>query len=565
MILFFWQAIPLATADVLYDDHQYDLEPGYYQEYGINNLEENFPIRVTVAADNLIDLYLVNEDQHTKYLNKASFSDLTGGVYQGITYATFEVTLPEVAEYWLVIDNTDIHGHATVGIVNVRTSIEVFTWSTNPPFGPNYWKEQQPTLIFGQVMSPYLLDLILKYILLGILGLVVILYFIHRLISKPSEPEEIAVSPSPAQLPAQEVTIDEAKFEIISPGKNWIGIIFIFLVLLFGVRLAFSYFGWEVFSLVEILIQNYLYAIIILGIPVISLLLWSKLGNPIAERILTSALRKWKENKRNFLAGKLFGLNLDRDSQYYIEANANDVDLRNVFGIFRGRMIEVISICLGLAMLLSKFILWAKPPNWVYIEVENELILDQYTLIVMAVLVSITSPLLAFWIVPLIWMARDLNVSGMTQDRALIKLEDHVRSGLLDKALGLAGLLLAWDMLKAYNETLYTGFTAIYLTTLFDLLWLVSTSLALPYLIGILYLRFFHQKAVNRTRKKVHEILPLGNTLIQWANENEISNFQQIYSLEMKRKFLDTAKGKIGLLLLSVWFLIYALAYFLYF
>ena len=197
------------------------------------------------------------------------------------------------------------------------------------------------------------------------------------------------------------------------------------------------------------------------------------------------------------------------------------------------------------------------PPDWSYILYQDEASSNKTYQLLISWYLTLISPILIFWIVPIIWIAEDIHVSGMREDGTIHKLKDHVRSGILAKILGLAGFLLLFDTILGFNEELYPGeILRVYYLTFFNMLWFLTMSCALPFIIGVFYFRFFHKKGVNRVRKKIYQIIPVGSTSIKGLGEIDQSLISQAFGEEEKIKFFDKLWPKICLLLLWYFFLI---------
>ncbi len=286
-----------------------------------------------------------------------------------------------------------------------------------------------------------------------------------------------------------------------------------------------------------ILVAGYVIGLIVTCIVVIfSAILWNKIGFRILSKTVMrefdSFNTKYHRNKdlkkqhidikSNRLLGftgkiilKLIGFELRKENEYYIEAEVNDIHISSIKDIFKLRLKDVLSSCIGLSMIIGfglKFIILELE----YIEYTPDL---QFDFIFYFIIVS---PIFVFWLIPVIWVFEDAQVRTIEKDAGLNSdvIVDNIRQGILGKLLGYGGILFGITYLMDIAEELAPEDFAE--SFLYQLTWaviiLIFFGFALSgtaYLTSALYLSAFHEKNVNRFRKGLSNYIPIGVTVIK--------------------------------------------------
>jgi len=312
------------------------------------------------------------------------------------------------------------------------------------------------------------------------------------------------------------------RFDITNPSKfRWILIIGIALILNIEWINATGGFG-IVISFCVIIIASYF---------------WSKIGFMILSKTvirefndfnLEFGQKKSRNNQvsigRSNLILRIFGtillrfsgFRLSKFNEYYLEAEVKDVEIGNFKDFLRLRLLDVVSSCLGLSLLVGVSLRYLLP----YINKTFFIGFTADELIVFLFYSVAMSPLFVFWLIPVIWVFEDAQLrtvdidKGVDSDELIIK----VRRGLLSKLLGWGGLLTGLIYLADLSTDLYGSDVSIvfkYSWALFILIWFLLTVTGTAYLTTVIYLARFHEKNVNEFRKLLSRIIPVGVTLVK--------------------------------------------------
>ncbi len=210
------------------------------------------------------------------------------------------------------------------------------------------------------------------------------------------------------------------------------------------------------------------------------------------------------------------GFRLSKYNEYYLEAEVKDVEIGKFKDFFRLRLLDVVSSCLGLSLLIGVSLRYL-------LEYINKTFFIGFTsldLIVFLFYSIAMSPLFVFWLIPVIWVFEDAQLRtvdidrGVDSDEMIIK----VRRGLLSKLLGWGGLLTGLIYLADLSTTLYGPDVSIvfkYSWALFILIWFLLTVTGTAYLTTVIYLARFHERNVNEFRRLLSKIIPVGVTVVK--------------------------------------------------
>ena len=308
------------------------------------------------------------------------------------------------------------------------------------------------------------------------------------------------------------------KFDIKKPSKiRWIVIIGIALILNIEWINATGGFG-IIISFCVIIIASWL---------------WSKVGFMILSKTVIREFNDFNMqfgHKKSHVLGRsnpilrifgatilrLSGFKLSKYNEYYPEAEVKDVEIGNFGDFFRLRLLDVISSCLGLSLLIGVSLRYILP----FINESFFIGFTAFDLIVFLFYSVAMSPLFVFWLIPVIWVFEDAQLRtvdidrGVDSDELIIK----VRRGWLSKFLGWGGLLTGLLYLADLSTDLYGTDVSIvfkYTWALFILVWFLLTVTGTAYLTTLIYLARFHERNVNEFRNLLSKIIPIGVTVVK--------------------------------------------------
>lgn len=222
----------------------------------------------------------------------------------------------------------------------------------------------------------------------------------------------------------------------------------------------------------------------------------------------------------------LFGLYLDPKKEYFIEEEVPDVDMTQLRKIYKDRISDLLSACLGTTVLIASLI----KNSLTLSDVNRDSAINAF--LGLSFLAMVLSPILVGWLIPMIWTLQDSAIREITDRKTVKEISDNVRNGPASRLLGFAGfiggLTLLMDVIPliAGEEINVVG---TFIVALLILLMSLPIILGPAYLVGLLYFVRNHQENVNNLRFSLFERgLPLGMTMVRNANEEEIMRFQEI-------------------------------------
>ena len=267
----------------------------------------------------------------------------------------------------------------------------------------------------------------------------------------------------------------------------------------------------------------------------LSLFLWRKVGKWTIKKIIIETLKQHKdyndsrilgenknsENKKKYtyrrkLIALLFGININDGVLYYVEEGNYAADISNVKYILKEKMFDLIAACLGAGFLVAAF---AK----IFID-------DVYVGVLAGSIVTLLSPILASWILPVIWTLRDSRIKYMTPKMNNYELSHKIRRSILSRFLGFTGLFAGFGflydtfalVLYGYRNPTYRQMVLLFLLAIATLLIIITLLAGTASLVTMIYLSKFHEKKVNDLRDELSEFLPYGITNVMFTKTSFI-------------------------------------------
>ncbi len=224
---------------------------------------------------------------------------------------------------------------------------------------------------------------------------------------------------------------------------------------------------------------------------------------------------------------RALGLYLDPKRDYFIEEEVPDIDMTKIQKIFQDRMIDLLSACLGVAVIIGSVL-----KNFL---LTTNLTPEEAKFIFVGIVgfSTLISPVLVGWLIPVIWTLQDSAIREVTDRNTVREVSMNVRNGLLNRLLGFAGFIggisLLMDVGPQISDDPLEGNVVIFIFALLALMLVVFIISGPAYLIGILYFTRDHERNVNILRFSLfRKGLPLGMTMVRNANEEEIQRFNEI-------------------------------------
>jgi hypothetical protein len=396
-------------------------------------------------------------------------------------------------------------------------------------------------------------------------------------IEKKSNTEKEAYLYQRRSVHLDETSADD-KFDVIVPKKRRIILFTIFAILFF-----FQFFYFTGFYMLILypefydletypIFPYYFIPFIFLAIAIVPILAWGQIGSRIASNSLVKYLRKTVEKKRPKLTEIFLGYPMRTKDIYYLEAYPVDLDLGSDFvhlKVFIKRVTEVLFISLGMSVIIAQItapFLWSviydpyvTQYGW-YWNIE-ELMID------ITIYMGPFTLLILTFIMPVFWIAEDTQAYRINEYQDSVRLGYYLRTGPISKILGFFGIVLVFNLAQEFATALLTGGEnlsyselmarpelAIQLyTTIF--LWfalIIGMCAAMPFLVTLVYLSYYHERWVNNVRIRASEFMQLGTLEIR---KPKIANLKYMNHPEMIDEtggFFQTSKGKIILLALII-------------
>ncbi|MHA1953777.1 MAG: hypothetical protein ACXAAM_01780 [Candidatus Heimdallarchaeaceae archaeon] len=267
----------------------------------------------------------------------------------------------------------------------------------------------------------------------------------------------------------------------------------------------------------------------------LSLFLWRKMGKWTIKKIIIDTLKQHKNYNDSRILGEdeeakkkkkysyrrkliviLFGININDGVLYYVEEGNYTADISNSKYILREKMFDLIAACLGVGFLIAAF---AK----IFIE-------DVYVGVLAGSIVTLLSPILASWILPVIWTLRDSRIKYLTPKMNNYELSQKIRRSILSRFLGFSGLLAGIGFLYDTLELILyptrnpkNGQSVLlFLLAIAVLLIIIVLLAGTASLVTMIYLTKFHEKKVNDLRDELSEFLPNGITNVMFTKTSFI-------------------------------------------
>lgn len=285
-----------------------------------------------------------------------------------------------------------------------------------------------------------------------------------------------------------------------------------------------------------------LLALGLIVIPIIAVIAqstWDRMGSWIMEKVVISNFKEWDNEKKNLegekntsfivsLIKSLLGLNLLPQNQYYIDANVKDLDVSKIKKVLRSRIVDLLSSCLGIVVLLGTIFRYA----FAYNHLTDQNALTAISRLLFFIL--IISPIFVGWLTPVIWQIQDAEIREIDDNGVIEDMANKVRRGLISRFLGFAGFLgglsLMVDLVnrsKEIGDPSFKNLTTIgvYLVALLMFILVLTSVAGTAYYIAMVYLSKHHEEKVNYLRKRLFKYMPLAIISVRTTDNEETTRF----------------------------------------
>lgn len=269
-------------------------------------------------------------------------------------------------------------------------------------------------------------------------------------------------------------------------------------------------------------------------VTIISIILWNKVGQKVLDYTILNGLiihnqnRKvqYQQNEENILTTItkyrsliyfLLGIDFSTKKQFYLEPILIDTDLNNLKKILRRRLVDVVSACTGISILIGIALRF---------QFSN---LEPGGLLWLSLIIINVSPILVCWFIPVIWTIEDSRIKAVDHNNHVYDLATELRKGFLNRFLGysgvFAGLAFLIDVLPELEEGGFVEATSsqLYIGAMFVLVIILLLISGTVFFITVYYLNKYHKFKVINLRKELSNFIPFGITLVRKTTNEEQS------------------------------------------
>lgn len=273
--------------------------------------------------------------------------------------------------------------------------------------------------------------------------------------------------------------------------------------------------------------RNLLFGIVI--VVILAPKIWSKGALSIIRNNVISSLKviqskkepckkidEQKHEKKKAKVGGIFnsiiGIKLPKENHYFIQKTPKIKNLNKITDTYAKYIFDVISASIGITFLLAFAIKY----------IFGNIFPSPMVILVIIIIFLCLSPLFMFWLLPVLWTLKDVDVRSQNAELDIDNLGDQMRQGFFRKVLGFTGFITGigffldlgpdfWSNIpNIQNSIQIYVFSAVYLG-------LFALSIGgTATLITLIYLNKYHEKNVNILRQEIAQFLPMGNTKIEY-------------------------------------------------
>jgi len=360
------------------------------------------------------------------------------------------------------------------------------------------------------------------------------------------------------------------KFDVVVPRKNLVIIIAIFIGLFLAQFFYFS--GWYYAAIFpdEPYDIGWFYwwaPLVFLAISVVIIIAWGNIGSRFAYKSILKYLKKTTSKGKLKPAEFVLGYPMRTKDIYYLEAFPDDLDLgssvQDIIVLVK-RVIEVMFLSMGMSVMISQLVapyIWGPVSEYdpeLYFNIE-EMIID------MMLYMGPFTLLILMLVMPVFWIAEDVQVYRVTPAQDSVRVGLFMRSGLLSKILSFFGLVLVYNLAEEFSAALLGGSGGtselmsspgraiqFYSSTFIWFGLIIAMSAAIPFIVAFIYLAFYHERWVNNVRVQASEFMPVGTMEIRKPKTARMEYMNKPEMIDESGGFFQTKQGSILLLVLII-------------
>ncbi len=306
------------------------------------------------------------------------------------------------------------------------------------------------------------------------------------------------------------ITEDVMQFKVKKLGPlSWI---LVFIIAIVPIILVLQYFK---FALVTIIVFFIVAALI-------SPIVWKALGKKLLNAIFIESFKQWKEGKsvKNpilKLVNYLIGMDVSKDNDYYLEASVANINLNSIITILKDRIFTVTSACIGISATIATIL------RFIFPRPQDIMPIIGFTMIFLLI-----SPIILFWLIPMIWSVQDANIRCINKsDQKISDVSHKIETSTIRKIIGYYGIALAFSFFldSGIAGTDTTNLIQKYASAGFLTVLILFLNIGVSLLAGIFYLNLYHEKLVKQFRLDLAKVLNVGVTAIRKVSDQELALF----------------------------------------
>jgi hypothetical protein len=306
--------------------------------------------------------------------------------------------------------------------------------------------------------------------------------------------------------------------------------------------------------------------LVFLVVSVVIILAWGNIGSRFAYYSILDYLKR-TTSKGKLTPGEIvLGYPMRTKDIYYLEAYPDDLDLGSEFSdikILISRVFEVLFLSMGMSVMISQLVAPYLYPRvnrmdpTLYFNIE-EMIID------MTIYLGPFTLLILMLVMPVFWIAEDIQAYRITPNQDSVRLGIFLRGGLLAKILSFFGIVLVFNLAQEFATALLGEAGAagleespeaamqVYINTFIWFALIIAMCAAIPFLVTLVYLTFYHERWVNNVRIRASEFMLVGTLEVRKPEMSTMEYLKKPEKIDETGGFFRTTLGKIILLILII-------------
>ena len=203
----------------------------------------------------------------------------------------------------------------------------------------------------------------------------------------------------------------------------------------------------------------------------------------------------------------IFKINVEPETQYYLEEEAFDLNVGSVREFAQKKMFDLLTSTLGIGFLIAAIINFSGPKSI-------------FSGFMSGFVVILSSTIFVAWITPVIWTIRDSRIMFIRNNNESHSLAERMRRSVVSRLFSvsafIAGISFLMDIFESMNVIRVSDpilhNILLFLTALGALLLIIVLISGTTFLVGTIYLSTYHERNVNKLRDELSEVIKFAQT-----------------------------------------------------